>query len=134
MDSLLTNLADYSRQLLQVGTPPVNIYTATGTKPSQDMIQLSLLARIANALESSQPTLTAVLAIQPRHADTFRELVYDVFASRAGDMGIVAWHLVDEHTLHVTLAYERGESVYYIGRYWEKIVGGLVMKGDQSNG
>ena len=134
MDSLLTNLADYSRQLLQVGTPPVNIYTATGARPSQDIIQLSLLARIAEALEGRRQLPTAVLPIQPRYADEFRDLVADVFADRAGDVRIEAWHLLDEHTLHVTLAYERGETLFYIGRYWEKLMAEPAVEGSRDNG
>ena len=47
----LTDLADYSRQVLQVGTPPVSIYTGSGARPSQDIIQLTLLARATDALE-----------------------------------------------------------------------------------
>ncbi len=47
----LTDLADYSRQVLQVGTPPLNIYAAGGARPSLDIIQLSLLARATDALE-----------------------------------------------------------------------------------
>lgn len=47
----LTDLADYSRQVLQVGTPPVNIYTAGGGRPSVDILHMSLLARQVDALE-----------------------------------------------------------------------------------
>lgn len=130
MDSLLTNLADYSRQLLQVGTPPLNLYTANGAKPSQDIVQLSLLARIAEALETRPALPTAVLPIQPKYTEAFRGLVADLFADRAGDLRIEAWHLLDAHTLHVTLAYERGESLFYLGRYWEQLMKEVATEGD----
>lgn len=121
MPDNLTNLADYSRQVLQVGTPPLNIYTEGGARPSQDIIQLSLLARIAEALEDGRIQLpTAVFPIQPRHADEFITLLNDLVADRPGRIYIVAWHLKDEYTVDVTLAYERGESLIYLGRYWEQ--------------
>jgi len=134
MDSLLTNLADYSRQLLQVGTPPVNIYTAAGARPSQDIVQLSLLARIADALEARPQLPTAVLTIQPRYADEFRELATEIFINRKDEVSITAWQLQDSHTLHVTLAYERGETLFFIGRYWENIMHEAMMERSQNNG
>lgn len=134
MDNLLTNLADYSRQLLQVGTPPVNIYTGQGDKPSQDIIQLSLLARIAEALERAQPQPTVVLPIQARYADEFREVVAELFTNRGHELRIEAWHLLDEHKLRVTLAYKHVESVFFLGRYWENITAELVRERSQPNG
>lgn len=134
MDNLLTPLADYSRQLLQVGTPPLNLYTAAGARPSQDIVQLSLLARIAEALESRPQLATAVLPVQPRYADEFREVVAELFTDRGYELRIEAWHLRDVDTLHVTLAYQRVESIFFLGRYWENITAELVRERSQNNG
>jgi hypothetical protein len=119
MRSLLTNLADYSRQLLQVGTPPMTIFTAGGARPSQDIIQLSLLARIANALEGNEGQLTARLTIDPNLADDFRNMVGDKLDGRPMALAITRWKFNNEFGVEVALAYEEGEVLFLLGRYWE---------------
>jgi len=139
MANLLTDLAAYSRQQLQVGTPPHSIYTRDGSKPSHDIIQLSLLARIANALEGNEGTLTARLRINVHQADDFRDLVEDL-DGRPEPLAITGWRLVadsqlDDTRLEVSLSYEDGQMLYVLGRYWESFtLGQLTQEGGQRNG
>ncbi|MDJ0367309.1 hypothetical protein QMK33_19345 [Hymenobacter sp. H14-R3] len=63
MDSQFTPLADVSRQLLQVGTPPAYVFTEGGARYDRDLIALSIQLRIAEAQERIAAALEAVISV-----------------------------------------------------------------------
>lgn len=47
----LASLLDYSKQAIQVGNPPVYLYSLRGQKLSNELVMISAQLRIAEALE-----------------------------------------------------------------------------------
>jgi len=134
---LLTPLADYSRQALQVGTPPGFVFDANGRPANKDLLQLSLQLRIAEALERVQlhPTnkwLTTQVPIgSPKHEAYFRQLVAETAAEWNTKLLVVCVKRgVSEQTLVAELLYLDGAALFRLGKMWDSY---LAEEGGQAD-
>lgn len=128
----LIDLANYARQSAQVDSPAHFLLGRSGTPLNKELFQLGLLQRIANALEGNEgSSLTARLTISPIYAEEFRDLVGDRLDGRPLPLAIVGWYLQDELTLEVSLSYEDGEALFFLGRYWEFFTTQQLREGGQ---
>lgn len=121
-ESGLTPLAELSRQPIEVGSTGYFLFNRKGHKLQPELVQLSLLTRIANILEGHEGTLTARVDILLDEADDFRDLVYDL-TNRPEPLTIVGWRLLGESSaLEVSLSYTDGQALFLLGRRWQEFI------------
>ena len=60
-----TPLADLSRQIINVGNPPVLVFNSAGNRLDRELISLSIQLRIASALERIATVLEANPSVDP---------------------------------------------------------------------